>query len=875
MRGCGSELRWPLVGRSEELEVIAEAIGGPGGGLLVAGEAGVGKTRLAAEAAARVRDRRVVRVAASASLRAVPLGAFAGVVPVLAGAARRQPGELLREVTGQLAPAGAPPPLVWIDDAQLLDELSAGLVLELAASGRATILATLRSGEPCPDAVRRLWRDEVLRRLELQPLGPEETGALVATVLGGPLDGATRLRVWNASRGNLLYLRELVRIGLASGALARRGEVWTWEGPLVVSTGLRELIAERMAGLDASTLAALEAAAVAEPFTHAIADRLGIGDRLVDLERYGLLQASDGELRLAHPLFGQVVRAGLSPLRAAELARAHGAALAATGGDLLRQAIAQADGHVPADPAVLLAASVRARVLADPALATRLARAAVAAGGGARAIAVTAECLFWEQRYDEVLALLDTASIDAHDSGARILALHNRASALYWGFGRAEEAIAELLRSEALAPGHPAAAQAAGQRAVLLCNEGRAQEALGLARRLLDDPASRVPERVYAHSAATLALATTGRFEAALAEAQRALPLALSVRDELPTAGDNIIVGAAVSWFLGGDFAALEATIAPLYRERAELGDPFLGVWAFFLARNELARGRLAEADRGGSEAVALLRRRDPGMVLPWALAVLAQVAAQRGDATRARALVLELERQPCHMSACEGEIELARAWTLAAAGGSAAARRRVLDAARREATRGLLAIAALLTHEAARLGAATEAVSLLDEVAPHVDGELAAAWTRQVRALAADDAAGLEAAAETLARIGARLDAAEALAAAASLHREKGRKAAAQRAAGAALELAADCGAPSTPALAPLRADRTAALTPRERHVAQLAADGRTRREIASELGLSVRTVGNHLNRVYDKLGVSDRAALLALLEKSADPGP
>lgn len=78
------------------------------------------------------------------------------------------------------------------------------------------------------------------------------------------------------------------------------------------------------------------------------------------------------------------------------------------------------------------------------------------------------------------------------------------------------------MRAEAAAPGHPAAAQAAGQRAVLLCNEGRAQEALALARRLLDDPASLVPERVYAHSATTLALATMGRFGAALAEAQRA-----------------------------------------------------------------------------------------------------------------------------------------------------------------------------------------------------------------------------------------------------------------------------------------------------------------------------------------------------------------
>jgi ATP/maltotriose-dependent transcriptional regulator MalT len=876
MAEAASQSWWPLVGRASELARVDEALAGRTGGLLIAGEAGVGKTRLAAEAAARATGLRVVRVAASSSLRAVPLGAFSAVLPAQAGQAPRQPAELLWTVVEQHAPAGEAPPLVCVDDAQLLDELSAGLALELAAGGRARLLVTLRTGEPCPEAVRRLWRDGHLCRLDLQPLGAEETAELVARALGGPLDGATLQRIWSASRGNLLYLRELVRIGLDSGALARRGEIWIWDGPLVVSTELRDLIAERMAGLDEPTLAALEAAAVAEPFPHAIAERLGIADRLVDLERRGLLRVdAQGEHRLAHPLFGQVLRAGLAPLRAAELARSHAAALDETGGDLLRRAIAQADGYAPPDPALLLAASLRARVLADPALATRLARAAVAAGGGARAVAVTAECLFWEQRYGEVLALLDATPIDERDVDARIVALHNRASALYWGFGRADEAIAELLRAEALAPGHPLAVQAAGQRAVVLCDEGRAEEAIALARRILDGPASRVPERVYAHSASTLARATVGRFAEALAEAERALPLALSVGDELPTAGDGIVVGAVVSWFLGGQFAALEAMIAPIYRERAALGDPFLGVWAFFLARNEVARGRLVEADRRGSEAVALLRRRDPGMVLPWALASLAQVAAQRGDAGRARALVEELDRQPAHMAACEGEMDLARAWTQAAAGELPAARRRALAAARRELGRGLFGVAGFVAHEAARLGAVGDAAALMAEIAPRVDGALPAAWADHARALAAHDAAALESAGESLAAIGACLHAAEAMAAAAALHREAGRKGAAQRTAGRALALAVPCGAPRTPALAPLRAAPTAALTPRELHVARLAACGRTRREIATELALSMRTVSNHLNHVYAKLGVADRAALLALLGEGAAAAP
>lgn len=861
---------WPLVGRSEELLWTEHVLQGQGG-VVIAGAPGVGKTRLAAEVAARTACERTLRIAGSTSLAAVPLGAFAVVLPAASGAAPRQPMESLRWAAGQITGAASSPPLVWVDDAHLLDELSAGLVLELAASRRAVVLVTIRSDEPCPDAVQRPWRDGHARRLDLQPLGVDDVGEILRRVLGAPMDGATHQRIWKASGGNLLYLRELVRIGLDSGALARRGEVWIWEGPLRVSPELRELIAERFRGLDAATRDALETVAATEPLTPAIAAQLGLSERLVALETQGLLQvdagASPTTLRLAHPLFGQVLREGLSSLRAAELARAHAAALAASGDDLLRLAIAQADGLFPADPALLLDATMRARVLSDHALATRLARAAVAAGGGGRAIVVTSECLFWEQRYTELLELLDANPIEPLDVDSRIIALHNRASALYWGFGRADEAIATLMAAEALDPNNPFAAQAAGQRAVVLSNDARSQEAIVLARRILDAPDSRAPEKVYAYSAITIALAATGHFDEALAEAQRGMPLALQIRDELPAAGGGMLVGASISWFLSGAFGALEAVIGPIYRASAEIGDPFLGLWAHFLARGDLTRGRLEEADRRASEAVALLRLHDPGLVLPWALAVLAQIAAQRGDAVRARDLVLELERRPCRMASCQVEIEAARAWSDAASGRLAAARRRMSTAARAEADAGRHGFACVAAHEATRLGLASEALPLLASSAERVDGPLAAAWLRQTRALVERDAGALEAVAEELAALDLMLDASEAAAAAAEMHRDAGLRGASHRAAARGLELAAPCGAPRTPLLSTLRADPASALSARELHIARLAARGATRREIAQQLDLSARTVGNHLNRIYGKLGVADRTALATLL--------
>lgn len=54
-----------------------------------------------------------------------------------------------------------------------------------------------------------------------------------------------------------------------------------------------------------------------------------------------------------------------------------------------------------------------------------------------------------------------------------------------------------------------------------------------------------------------------------------------------------------------------------------------------------------------------------------------------------------------------------------------------------------------------------------------------------------------------------------------------------------------------------------TEALTPREMEIAALAAAGRSDREVAGALNLSVRTVQSHLARIYRKLGVHSRRDL------------
>ena len=107
---------------------------------------------------------------------------------------------------------------------------------------------------------------------------------------------------------------------------------------------------------------------------------------------------------------------------------------------------------------------------------------------------------------------------------------------------------------------------------------------------------------------------------------------------------------------------------------------------------------------------------------------------------------------------------------------------------------------------------------------------------------------------AERFAGAGLLLVAAEAAGAAGAAFRAEGREASARRAEARATAWLRDCEGARPPALRALGPAEE--LTPREREVALLAAGGLSSAEIAERLVVSVRTVDNHLQRVYGKLG-------------------
>jgi DNA-binding CsgD family transcriptional regulator len=171
----------------------------------------------------------------------------------------------------------------------------------------------------------------------------------------------------------------------------------------------------------------------------------------------------------------------------------------------------------------------------------------------------------------------------------------------------------------------------------------------------------------------------------------------------------------------------------------------------------------------------------------------------------------------------------------------------------------------ARVLHDMARLGQPGEAAPRLATLAETTDGDLVPALASHAAALASGSAPGLEAAGHALEALGARLLAAEAYLAAAAAYRSDGYARPASALTRRAGELAALCGDVSTPGLS--FGTQTERLTRREREVAGMAAAGASSREIAAKLVLSVRTVDNHLQNVYSKLGVTSREELARVL--------
>lgn len=876
MRETGDVNDWPLIGRERELTSLLGELRSSVAGVVLAGPAGVGKTRLAEEAVAALGARGVtaIRVAATQSASRLPFGPYATLLPEVAPGLDRV--EMLRQVTAAVLQRCEEQSIILrVDDAHLLDEASAILTHQLATSRRVRLLVTLRSGEPAPAAVLALWKEGLARRIDVEPLHETEVERLLAAVLGGPVESATRRRLFDRSAGNVLFLRELVVGALQSGALQLEDGLWRMNTRLVVSTRLTELVEARLGELSEEDRHPLEVLAAGEPLGVDLLGRLIGANRLRVLTRRGLIRTErDGrrvETRLSHPLYSEVLRSERDPLTARNQARELATAIESVGArrrtDLLFLATLQLESGDTTDARLMVSAAQRAWALHDHELAGRLAAAASEAGGGLEADLLQAQVLSLSGRAEEAEHRLAALATVADEDTSRARLAIARVDLLCYSLGRVDEALQVAEAAERTMSERAWREELTAYRASLLDASGQTNAAVELAAPLAEHGTGR--GQIWACALAAFGYIKQGRFTKALEACERGRT------QHLAWTGEPLPWGTSLH-------AALKC-LALAYRgsitEAAELARGEYEEWlstsrgpewlpVVVLARINHLQGRVATAARRAREAASLARQHGRLTVVRPALSVLAESLALAGRAEEAEKALNELESLPAPVTwFWSAEAEIARAWIRVATGDLAGGRQALADAVVTAAQIGDLVSEATALHDLARVGRPADAVDRLEELATHIEGPLTRARAAHARALTSKDPSALESAAATFFGLGAMLLAAEAAADAAAAWSAAEHQRMANAAKRRAAEIHQRCEGAVTPALTAAHARAT--LTTRQLEVARLAAAGLPNRDIAGQLHLSQRTVENYLHAAYERLGVSGRQELEELFRE------
>lgn len=844
---------------------------------VLAGAAGVGKTRLAAAAAeaATALGFSVAKVVATRAATPIPFGPFA---PFLPPAGQPTPDLLgLLRLAGDAILARADPAgklLLTVDDAQFLDEGSAALLHQLVREPACDVMITVRTPGPAPEAVTALWKDGLAERIDLRPWNEAQTEAVLTAHLGGPVASGSVRRLWELSQGNALYLRELLIGAVDSGTLRREGGIWSLARPLTAAGRLVELVAARLSGLAPETMAVLELLAVGEPLGVGVLEKLTDPAGVEDAEAQGLVQLSaDGRrtlARLAHPVYGESLRSSMPRSRLRRISASLAEAIALTGArrrdDLLRLGRWQLDSGSAREAGILTQAAQRAGEMFDFGLAARLAQAALDASGGVDAGLALGEAMFRSGRHREAEAVLAdvAASCRTDRERARIASAraHNFANLL----GDPDAAMAVLDETLAVVTDTAPRLQLLGRLAAIKVLEPDPEAALAAAGPLLASDDDVVASRgAYVSS---IAMALLGR-------GQDAVPIAYAGLERhrravgMPQLPEAQLIGAVMGHAAAGRLAQAEADAETSRQACLTAGDKegqathlFLTGWVL------IDRGHLDRAAKAFLDGASVNREIHDPPALRWCLAGLALAEAMRGHAREAQEAAAERDELPVTaMMIYETDVvDRSRAWVSVCAGELSRAREILSSAAERAAARRLRVAEAKVLHDIARLGEPEAVARRLAVIAGEVDGGLVAALAAHATALVHASAASLEAAGRAFDALGASLLAAEAYLAAAAAYRSGGQGRSASAMSRRAAELAISCGDARTPGLSPGATTRR--LTRREQEIAAMAAAGASSREIADRLVLSVRTVDNHLQNIYTKLGVARRDELARLLD-------
>ena len=863
-------MRWPLIGRSEEMRAIQAAIlASDVSGIVVYGAAGVGKSRIAREAlsAAESRGCEGRLAVGTSSARAIPLGVFSAWAP----SGVTDTVQLLRGVIELLTAASSDAAVVvGVDDVHLLDDLSIFVVHQIVQRGAAKVILTIRDGEPIAAAVQEIWKVGRFDRLDLQPLSLDETTTLLSATFEGPVDPDAAQRLWKLTRGNVLYLRNIVEQEVADGRIVRQHGYWRWIGDPVMPPGLVELIESRIGALLGPVSDVVDALAVGEPIELAALRRITDPAAVEEADTRGLitLEPVVGRVQVwvAHPLYGEVRRRRAAPTRLRRLRGLVAAELAAADDHddiqvVVRRATLSLDSDLKPDADLLVRAAQGAVWLADLTLADRLAEAAVRAGGGPEPNFVRAHALSWLGRGEEADAVLAEIDSGALTDGEHARLAFLRASNMLWALGdpsRAKEIIDEASRIK------PPQARSYIDAFLTIYwfamdqPEAATQASRNLA---LDD----LPAVVGAEIAWVLAVIAgdAGRTGEAVAVADAGYTAATRSFDA-PHMRFNIADAHISALLLSGRIADALEVAERVRQQAADLPGAAQLLGSAVAGRAALGAGRL-------DTACVMLERAAEGLSASHAVGwgyryhIPRTIAlAVRGSTDEAAAMHSALDKLRRPFRSLDYESSLARAWVAAGQGAVSEAITIVLSAAERAADNRQFAAEVVCLQTATQFGDRTSAPRLR-ELESIVDGPRVGLAARFAVALCDGDAAELSSVSTEFELMGDLVAAVDAAAYAALAYRSQDLRGSALICSARGDALAERCGGASTPALR--RATEPLPLTDREAEIVMMIGEGLSNRAIAERLTVSVRTVESHIYRAMSKTGTTSRDELAALI--------
>ncbi|GLC06563.1 transcriptional regulator [Mycobacterium kiyosense] len=861
-----------MVGRSEEMAAIQAALSGPdASGIVVHAAAGVGKSRLARDAlaVAEARGCQGRWTVGTSSARAIPLGAFTTWAP--SGVTDTM--QLIRGVIDSLTTAASDTATVvlCVDDVHLLDDLSIFVVHQIVQRGTAKALLTVRDGEPIPAAVQEIWQGGHFERLDLQPLSQRATTTLLAATLGGSVDPDAAGRLWRLTRGNVLYLQNIVEQEVADGRLVDQHGHWQWVGDPVLPPGLVELIGSRIGDLPGAVGDVIDALAVGEPVELAALRSFTDPAAVEEADTRGLITLEPGaagvQVRVAHPLYGEVRRSSAPPTLLRRLRGLVAAALAESDQRddiqvVVRRATLTLDSDLPPDENLLVKAAHGAVWLADLPLADRLATAALHLGAGPETNFVRAHALSWLGRGEEADAVLTEIDVGQLSDGDRARLAFLRASNALWALcdpARAKKIIDDASRTTP--PRSHSYIDAF--RTVYWFATDHPRTALRASKKLVLDDLPAVVGAEIAWALSTIA-ADAGRVATAVDTAEAGYRTATRSFDA-PQMRFNIADSHLSALVLAGRVGDATALAERVQRQAADLPGVAQLLGAAVAGRAALAAGDLCSASD-------FLERAAEGMSgthasgwgyryhIPHATAL-----ALRGRTDEAAAVLAALDKVHRAFRSLDYEHSLARACLAAGEGAIGTAIGIALDAAQRACAQGQFAAEVLCRQTATQLGDHSGAARLR-ELEQIVEGPRVGVAAQFAEALCAGDAAQLASASEEFELLGDLVAALDAAAHAVVAYRRQGLRGSVLSCSTRAAALAQRCGA-NTAALR--QAVEPLALTERECQIVMLIGKGLSSREIAGRLGLSVRTVESHIYRAMSKTGTTSRDELAALLPR------